>query len=65
MQAGDKILIWDGRERHSVRVQAVAPTGRESRVYNLVLGEPVLFVAQRFLARSKPPGLPQGAPAQP
>jgi len=36
-------------------VTAVADTGRQSRVYNLVLGDPVLFVAGGFLARSKPP----------
>ena len=50
-------------ERHRVTlmcgapavVSAVKSAGREGRVFNLVLGEPVLFVAGGFLARSKPP----------
>jgi hypothetical protein len=33
----------------------VVATDREAQGFNLVLGEPVLFVAGGFLAHSKPP----------
>jgi hypothetical protein len=55
LKPGDRIYSWDGRERRAVAVRSVAATGREARVFNLVLGEPVLFIANGFLARSKPP----------
>jgi hypothetical protein len=55
LQAGDRVWRWDGRERRAVTVRSVAPTGREERVFNLILGEPVAFVADGFLVRSKPP----------
>jgi hypothetical protein len=55
LKAGDRIHSWDGRERRTVAVQEITATGREAQVYNLIVGEPVLFVAGGFLARSKPP----------
>ncbi|HEY8504533.1 MAG TPA: Hint domain-containing protein [Gemmataceae bacterium] len=55
LKAGDRVYTWDGRTRCAVAVRSVAGTGREERVFNLVLGEPVLFAAGGFLARSKPP----------
>jgi hypothetical protein len=55
LKPGEWIYSWDGRERRAVAVRSVAATGREAQVFNLVLGEPVLFVAGGFLARSKPP----------
>jgi hypothetical protein len=55
LKAGDRIYTWDGRSRRAVAVRSVVATGREAQVFNLVLGEPVLFVAGGFLARSKPP----------
>jgi Hint domain len=55
LKAGDRIYTWDGRTRRAVAVRSVVATGREAQVFNLVLGEPVLFVADGFLARSKPP----------
>jgi hypothetical protein len=64
LKAGDLIHAWDGGERRTVAVRSVESTGRESPVYNLVLGEPVLFVAGGFLARSKPPA-PETDPLQP
>jgi len=33
----------------------VSLTGREEQVFNLILEDPALFVANGFLARSKPP----------
>ena len=33
----------------------VMPTDREAKVFNLILDESVLFLADKFLARSKPP----------
>jgi hypothetical protein len=58
LKAGDRIHSWDGRERRTVAVQEITATGREAQVYNLIIGEPVLFVAGGFLARSKPPAPP-------
>jgi len=64
LRAGDRINSWDGRELRPVKVKSVAATGREAQVFNLVLGEPVLFVADGFLARSKPPA-PATEPPRP
>lgn len=55
LKAGDRIHAWDGQARRNVGVKSVDVTGREEQVFNLILGEPVLFVADGFLARSKPP----------
>jgi hypothetical protein len=55
LKAGDRILRWDGHERKPTTVRAVTKTEREEAVYNLVLGDPALFVANGYLARSKPP----------
>jgi len=55
LKAGDRIWRWDAVERRAVTVKSVSATGREERVFNLVLGEPTVFVANGFLARSKPP----------
>jgi hypothetical protein len=64
LKAGDRIHSWNGRGRRTVAVRSVAASGREAQVFNLVLGEPVLFVADGFLARSKPPA-PATDPTQP
>jgi hypothetical protein len=55
LKAGDRVLKWDGTSRREAVVSGVAATGREEAVYNLVLADPALFVADGFLARSKPP----------
>jgi hypothetical protein len=57
LKAGDRIYAWSKGERTVAAVKSVVATGREARVYNLVLGDPVLFVADGFLARSKPPAV--------
>lgn len=64
LKAGDRIHSWDGHERRAVEVRSVAVTGRETDVFNLVLREPVLFIADGFLARSKPPA-PANDPIRP
>jgi hypothetical protein len=64
LKAGDRVFTWDGRERRAVAVRSVSATGREARVYNVVLGDPVLFVADGYLARSKPPA-PTTDPTRP
>jgi hypothetical protein len=58
LKPGDRIHSWDGQKRRTVAVRSVVTTDREARVLNLVLDEPVLFVAGGFLARSKPPADP-------
>jgi hypothetical protein len=55
LKAGDRIWRWTGVERRSVTVSGVSPAGRETEVFNLVLGEPRTFIAGDFLVRSKPP----------
>jgi len=64
LKAGDRIHSWDGRRRRAVVVRSVSSTGRYERVFNLVLDEPVLFVAGGFLARRKPPA-PATDPTKP
>lgn len=63
LKAGDRICRWGGEGRRPVAVLEVRPTGREGRVFNLVLGEPTTFIAGDFLVRSKPPApVPVPAP---
>jgi len=53
--AGDRIWRWAAGERREAVVREVTPAGREVRVYNLVIGDQVVFVAGGFMARCKPP----------
>lgn len=55
LQAGDKILRYDGGALRLVKVTSVTKTRRVEEVVNLVLGDNQLFIAGGFLARSKPP----------
>jgi hypothetical protein len=57
LKAGDKIWCWDGKARQTAVVKSVTATGRQEKVYNLILKDKALFVAGGFLARSKPPAL--------
>jgi hypothetical protein len=63
LKAGDRICRWDGSSRRTTRVRSVSETGREEQVFNLILEEPAIFVADGFLARTKPPTL--AVPARP
>jgi len=64
LQAGDRIWRWESGERQAVTVRSVSPTGREERVFNLIVGDLAIFVANDFLARSKPPAPASPAPAE-
>lgn len=55
LKQGDSIYRWISGKRVAVRVESVEITGRYESVYNVVLGEPTLFIANGYLARSKPP----------
>ena len=55
LKAKDQIYTFEGGKRKTVTVREVIATGRQAQVFNLILGEPVLFVAGGFLVRSKPP----------
>jgi hypothetical protein len=58
LQPGDAILCRrDDGAIQSIRVLAVAPADRTERVFNLVLGDSEIFIANGVLARSKPPAL--------
>jgi len=57
LKAGDRIHIWLKGERSAVVVKSVDVTERDATVYNVVLGDPVLFIANGFVARSKPPAV--------
>lgn len=55
LAAGDRIQTWVKGERAIAVVKSVEPTLREVPVYNIVFSEQQLFVANGFVARSKPP----------
>jgi hypothetical protein len=55
LTAGDRIQTWNGGEARTVAVRSVAVTHREAQVFNLVLGDTAIFVAEGFLVRSKLP----------
>jgi hypothetical protein len=56
LRAGDMIWRWDGLGRKPATVRDVT-NGRHAQVFNLVLGEPTVFIAGDFLVRSKPPAV--------
>jgi hypothetical protein len=55
LKAGDRIGRWDGSARVTTTVRSVSETGREESVFNLILAEPAIIVADGFLVRTKPP----------
>jgi hypothetical protein len=55
LRAGDRIWQWRNGRRVETVVRAVAATGKEAAVFNLIVGESAIFVAGEFLARGKPP----------
>ncbi len=55
LKVGDQIWRWEGHARKAVTVRSVISTGREEAVFNLVLGDSVVFIADGFVVRSKPP----------
>jgi len=57
LREGDQIIRWLEGARSLVTVKEVVETKRYEPVYNLVLGEPTLFIANGYLARSKPPAV--------
>jgi hypothetical protein len=54
LKAGDILWRWDGAGRQAATVRNVSQ-GRIAQVFNLVLGDPTVFIAVDFLVRSKPP----------
>jgi hypothetical protein len=54
LKPGDVVLRWDGAGRSAATVREVT-AGSVSQVFNLVLGDPTIFIAGDFLVRSKPP----------
>ena len=58
LKAGDTIWRWDGARRQAATVREVTD-GRAAQVFNLVLGDPTVFIAGDFLVRSKPPAVAQ------
>jgi hypothetical protein len=55
LEASERILRFHDGERRTATVRSVSATGRVEQVFNLILAEPGIFVANGFLARSKPP----------
>lgn len=55
LKRGDQVWRWESGARRAATVESVTPTGRTERVFNLILKDSAVFVAGRFLARSKPP----------
>jgi hypothetical protein len=62
LKAGDRVWQWRDGKRFEATVTSVTATGRQEKVYNLILGESKMFVAGGFLVRGKPPA---GAAANP
>jgi hypothetical protein len=60
LREGDQIVRWIDGARSLATVKEVVETKRYEPVYNLVLGEPTLFIANGYLARSKPPAVAVG-----
>jgi len=54
LKAGERIWRWDGTARKAATVRDVTPS-KIAQVFNLVLGDPTIFIAGDFLVRSKPP----------
>ena len=52
LEAGDRICRWNGSGRRPATVQSVSATGREEAVFNLILGDPAIFLANGFLVRT-------------
>ncbi len=65
LKGGEQIQTWMGKAKSNTTVKAITPTGRTAQVFNLILGEPVFFVANGYLARSKPPKVVAVDPVQP
>jgi hypothetical protein len=55
LKVGDRIWQWRDGKRAEAVVRSVAPTGRQEKVFNLILGDSRMFVAGGFLVRGKPP----------
>lgn len=55
LKAGDRVHVWAKGGRTTAAVQSVVPTERPVPVYNVVLGTTTFFVADGFIARTKPP----------
>lgn len=55
LKTGDQILVWKQGEMSAVQVLKVHLTKRVEPVINLVLKDSESFIANGFLARSKPP----------
>lgn len=55
LKAGDQVLVWKQGELTRVTVSKISLTERIEPVINLVLADSEAFVANGFVARSKPP----------
>jgi hypothetical protein len=55
LRADDRIWGWKDGKKRELLVLDVTDTKREGQVFNLVLGDSIVFIAGDFLARSKPP----------
>jgi hypothetical protein len=58
LKPGDTILHSQDGAIHQTQVLSVSPTDRTEQVFNLVLGDSEIFIADGFLAVSKPPLAP-------
>ena len=57
LKAGDRLWRWREGRREEVAVEKIVPTGRQEPVFNLIVGESAVFVADDFLVRGKPPAV--------
>jgi hypothetical protein len=61
LQPGDAVLFYNDGALEAVRVKRASRTDRTEQVINLILGDSQMFVANGYLARSKPPAAQTGA----
>jgi hypothetical protein len=60
LQSGDHIVRRHNEKCYCVKVLAASPTDRIEKVFNLILGDSETFIADGYLARSKPPAVLAG-----
>ncbi len=59
IEPGEKLRQWREGNIRDVEVLRVKATGKQAKVFNVILGDSEIFIAGGFLARSKPPELAQ------
>jgi hypothetical protein len=57
LKPGDRIWHWNDGERQAGVVKGIVATDRVEQVFNLIVGDSAIFIAEDFLVRGKPPAI--------